>query len=173
MIINGIIEEIIFRNEDNGYTVAVISCENDGADEYITITGKLPEVNVGQSLKLEGKYVRTKYGEQFAFESAEVMYPSSLSGIKKYLSSGLIKGIGPVTASIIVDAFGKDTLDIIEFNPSKLATVRGISKKKAGQISLAFNEIKKMQNTVMFLQGYNITTNLYGLFLTKSIVLSP
>ncbi len=158
--INGTVEEIIFRNDDNGYTVAVISSQNEGEEIYVTIAGKLSDAKVGQCLNLSGKYTNTKYGEQFAFDYAEITYPSTLSGIKKYLSSGLIKGVGPVTASLIVDTFKKDTLDIIEYAPEKLSKVRGISKKKAEQISIAFNEIKKMQNSVMFLQGYNISTNM-------------
>lgn len=173
MILNGAIEEIIFRNEDNGYTVAVIASERDGYEEYITVTGKMPEVKVGQNLRLEGKYVTTKYGEQFNFENVEVTYPSTLSGIRKYLCSGLIKGVGPITAGLIVDTFGHDTLDIIEFAPNKLAKIKGISKNKANQISIAFNEIKKMQNSVMFLQQYNISTNMaikiYNIYMDKTI----
>lgn len=175
MILTGSIEEIIFRNEDNGYTVAVISCEKNNIEEFITITGKLADVKVGQNLRLDGKFVNSKYGEQFSFENAEVTYPNTLSGIKKYLSSGLIKGIGPITASCIVDTFKQDTLDIIEFAPEQLSKVRGISKKKAEQISIAFNEIKKMQNSVMFLQGYNITTNMaikiYNVYQDKTVEL--
>ena len=156
----GSIEEIIFRNEDNGYTVAVLLHNEHGFDEYTTIVGILGDARVGQTLRLYGKTVNSKYGEQFSFDSAEIIYPSTLTGIKKYLSSGLIKGIGPVTAGLIVDEFKEDTLAIIEFNPTKLAQIRGISKKKAEQISSAFNEIKKMQNSVMFLQSYNISINM-------------
>lgn len=160
MILEGSIEEIIFRNEDNGYTVAVLLHSENGFDEYTTIVGVLSDAKVGQCLKIDGKMVNSKYGEQFSFTTAEVVYPSTLAGIKKYLSSGLIKGIGPVTANLIVNTFKKDTLTIIEYSPEKLAKVKGISKKKALAISEAFNEIKKMQNSVMFLQGYNITTNM-------------
>ena len=173
MKIQGVIEEIIFRNEENGYTVAVISCSSDKVEEYITITGKLADVKIGQELRLQGEYVNTKYGEQFNFFEAEVTFPSTLSGIKKYLSSGLIRGVGVVTAEMIVNAFKKDTLDIIEYAPERLAEVRGISKKKALQISEAFNAIKKMQNSVMFLQKYNITTNMaikiYNVYADKTI----
>lgn len=156
----GSLEEIIFRNEDNGYTVAVLSHNENGFEDYTTIVGILPDAKVGQNLKIVGKMVNSKYGEQFSFQSAEIIYPSTLTGIKKYLSSGLIKGIGPITAGLIVDEFKEDTLTIIEYNPEKLAKIRGISKKKAIAISEAFNEIKKMQNSVMFLQGYNITINM-------------
>ncbi|MBE7074765.1 MAG: ATP-dependent RecD-like DNA helicase [Clostridiales bacterium] len=160
MIINGTIEEIIFRNDDNGYTVAVLSHKDNGFDEYTTIVGILPDARVGQCLKLEGKIINSKYGKQFSFTNAEIVYPSSISGIKKYLSSGLIKGIGPVTAGLIVDEFKNDTLTIIEYSPDKLAKIKGISKNKALQISQAYNDIKKMQNSVMFLQEYNISTNM-------------
>lgn len=160
MELQGIIEEIIFRNEDNGYTVAVLSHNENGFDEYTTIVGTLSDAKVGQCYKLNGKIVNSKYGEQFAFSTAEVIYPNTLSGIKKYLSSGLIKGVGPVTAGLIVNEFKKDTLTVIEYCPEKLAKIRGISIKKAIAISEAFNEIKKMQNSVMFLQSYNISTNM-------------
>ena len=104
--------------------------------------------------------VSSKYGDQFSFTSAEVIYPSTLAGIKKYLSSGLIKGIGPVIANLIVDEFKNDTLTVIEYTPEKLAKIKGISRKKAVAIGESFNEIKKMQNSVIFLQGYNITANM-------------
>ena len=160
MQLQGSIEEIIFRNDDNGYTVAVLSHNEYGFDEYTTIVGTLSDAKVGQCYKLEGKTVNSKYGEQFAFTQSEIVYPNTLSGIKKYLSSGLIKGVGPVTANLIVNEFKQDTLTIIEYNPEKLAKIKGISKKKAISISEAFNDIKRMQNSVMFLQGYNISTNM-------------
>ncbi len=160
MVIEGSIEEIIFRNEDNGYTVAILLHNENGFDEYTTIVGTLSDARVGQCLKVEGNLVNTKYGEQLSFTQYENIYPSTLNGIKKYLSSGLIKGIGPITAGLIVNEFKEDTLTIIEYNPEKLAKIRGISKNKAQNISDAFNSIKKMQNSVMFLQNYNITVNM-------------
>ena len=173
MSYEGCIEDIIFRNEDNGYTVFVLSYMEDQIENYITCVGILPEVKVGQNLKLTGKLINSKYGEQFSFTHSEIIYPSTLSGIKKYLSSGLIKGVGPVTAGLIVDTFKTDTLAIIEFNPEKLANISGISKKKAENISQSFNEIKKMQNSVMFLQSYNITVNMaikiYNVYGDKTI----
>lgn len=156
----GVIEEIIFQNESNGYTIAVISCEKNGYEEYITIAGTLADAKIGQNLKLRGRFENSKYGEQFVFEKSEITQPNSLNGIKKYLSSGLIKGVGIATATAIVNTFKKNTLEIIEFAPEKLAKVKGISKKKALQISESFNQIKKMQESVMFLQSYNITTNM-------------
>src|SRR5574344_2101399 len=102
MILEGTIEDIIFRNEDNGYTVAMLS----HGTLYTTVVGKFLKVNVGENVRLTGKYTTNqKYGEQFSFDFCETIYPSSISGIKKYLSSGLIKGVGPITANAIVDEF--------------------------------------------------------------------
>lgn len=172
MILEGIIEEIVFRNDTNGYTVAMLS----HGDEYSTIVGKFLSVNIGENVRLVGKFVtNAKYGEQFSFESSETIYPSSIEGIKRYLSSGLIKGVGPVTAEAIVEKFKGDTFEIIEFAPQKLASVKGISTKKAEAIGEAFGELKKIQNTVMFLQSYNITTNMslkiYEIYKEKTVQL--
>lgn len=170
MILEGIIEEIIYRNDSNGYTVAMLSHGN----EYTTIVGKFLTVNIGENVRVNGKFVtNSKYGEQFCFETSETIYPSSIEGIKKYLSSGLIKGVGPVTANAIVDTFKENTFDIIEYTPEKLSLVKGISEKKAQAIGEAFNDLKKIQNTVMFLQNYNISTNMalkiYSTYQDKTI----
>ena len=157
MIVSGKIESVIFRNEENGYTVVKISSHG----ELISVVGKFPSINVGERIEVDGTIVKNeRYGEQISASSVKVLPPSDIDGIKKYLSSGLIKGIGLVTANNIVDAFGKDTLEIIEFAPMRLAEVRGVSKEKAISIANTFKEIKSMQNTVMFLQNYNISTNL-------------
>lgn len=157
MRIEGSVEEIIFRNEQNGYTVAII----DFRGTFVTAVGKMVEINIGENVALEGEYVNnSKYGYQFSFSSYEIVLPTSLAGIEKYLSSGLIKGIGPVTAHNIVSHFGKDTFDIIEMAPSRLAEVKNVSTKKAMEIGEKFKELKKMQNSIMFLQKYNISTNM-------------
>ena len=170
MQIEGPIEEIIFRNEQNGYTVFVI----DFKTTPVVCVGKLINANIGENLSLEGEYVNnSKYGYQFSFNSYEVVLPTTLSGIEKYLSSGLIKGVGPITAKNIVKHFGKQTFDIIEMSPSSLAEVKNISMKKALEIGDKFNELKKLQNSVMFLQKYNITTNMalkiYDVYGAKTI----
>ena len=157
MHIEGPIEEVIFRNEQNGYTVFVL----DFKTTPVVCVGKLVSANVGENLALDGEYVNnSKYGYQFAFSSYEVVLPSTLAGIEKYLSSGLIKGVGPVTAKNIVNHFKEQTFDIIEMSPSSLAEVRNISMKKALEIGEKFKELKKLQNSVMFLQKYNISTNM-------------
>lgn len=156
MALIGTIEDIVYRNEENGYTVARL--EKD--DSVVTVVGKFIDVQVGASVKLEGKFEKTKYGVQYSFQSYEMSMPKSLAGIEKYLGSGLIKGIGPITAKKIVDKFGTDTLDILEYSPQKLAAINGISEKKAIEIGFSFKEHREVQNTIMFLQNYNISTNM-------------
>ncbi len=102
----------------------------------------------------------SKFGEQFAFVKIETVEPKSVESIKKYLASGLIRGIGPVTAEAIVRKFGTDTLSVLEYAPTRLKEVRGISEKKAFEIAQNYGDIKKMQNAVIFLQQYDISTNL-------------
>ncbi len=170
MQIEGPIEEIIFRNEQNGYTVFVI----DFRTTPVVCVGKLVNASIGENLSLDGDYVNNaKYGYQFVFNSYEVVLPTSLAGIERYLSSGLIKGVGPVTAKNIVNHFKEKTFDIIEFSPSSLAEVKNISPKKALEIGEKFKELKKLQNAVMFLQKYNITTNMslkiYEIYGSKTI----
>ena len=156
MNLSGEIDSIVFRNEENGYTVLDL----DAHGELITCVGKFPMVNGGERVELVGDFVKNKYGDQFAVQKVSILPPNTCEGIAKYLSSGLIKGIGPITANAIVEKFGADTLYIMEFNPHKLAEVRGVSIAKAEAIATAFLDVKKMQNAVMFLQGHNITTNL-------------
>ena len=157
MQIEGPLEGVIFRNEQNGYTVFVL----DYNSTPVTCVGKLARANEGENLLLEGEWVNNaKYGNQFAFSSYEAVLPKSLAGIERYLASGLIKGVGPVTAKNIVDRFKEDTFDIIEMSPSSLAEVKNISMKKALEIGEKFKELKKLQNAVIFLQSYNITTNM-------------
>ncbi len=157
MRLNGIVQEIIYRNIDNNYTVCVLDCNN----EEITAVGRFPNICEGECVELEGQFIKhAKFGEQFSVKSVKITPPNTEEGIVKYLSSGLIKGVGPVTASAIVAKFGKDTLDIIEFTPERLAEIRGISANKAMEIAEQFGSVRKMQNTVIFLQEYGISTNL-------------
>ena len=125
--IKGMIQEVIFRNDDNNYTVVLV----DVNDELITCTGRFPIINEGEWVELNGKFIlNKKYGEQFAVDSVKICPPNTTDGIVRYLSSGLIPGVGPVTAMNIVNKFGEATLDIIRFNPDRLAEVRGVSKKR-------------------------------------------
>lgn len=157
MELEGIVEDIIFRNDDNGYTVFLFDCMDKG---HVAV-GNFLSINVGENLKLVGDFKHNgKYGMQFQVESYESIAPKTRNGIVRYLSSGLIKGVGPVTAEAIVKKFKENTLEIIEFNPEKLIEIKGISKKKAELISASLVEVRDMQNTMVFLQGYNITTTI-------------
>jgi len=151
------VENTVFRNAENGYSVINVSYNK----KRLTCVGTIPEVFEGQTLELDGEFiVNKKFGEQFQINEAKVVEPTTAPAIEKYLASGLIYGIGPVTAKKIVDEFGEDTLSIMEFNPIKLAKIRGISKQKAIEISNAYNEMKEMQTVIMFLQSHAITTNM-------------
>ena len=170
MKIVGNVEDIIFKNSANGYTVLNI----DYNGSLLTCVGKTVNINVGEDVELEGNFVKNeKFGEQFAFTEINVTTPKSLESIKKYLASGLIKGIGPVTAEAIVNKFKEDTLSILEYAPSRLSEVRGISSKKAIEIGEYYSDIRKMQEAVIFLQGYEISTNLsvkiYNFYKEKTI----
>lgn len=157
MNISGVIDNIVYRNEENGYTIAKLQTD----DGYFTVVGKFLMISVGENVNLSGQITHNaRFGAQFEFENYEIFYPTTISGIEKYLGSGLIKGVGPITAKAIVNEFKKDTLYTIEFTPEKLSKVKGVSEKKAVIIGESFQTIKKMQNAVMFLQNYNITTNM-------------
>ena len=157
MEIKGTIEDVIFRNNDNGYTILEVVTSS----AFITVTGKFPLVGAGETIKVIGEYqVNPKYGKQFVAESIEVIKPTSCESIVKYLSSGLISGVGEVTANNIVAEFREETLNVIENEPIKLAKIRGISNKKAMEIHRTLADIKKMQDAVMFLQQYDISINM-------------
>lgn len=156
MALSGIIEDIVFRNDENGYTVARLERE----EGVVTIAGKFIDVQIGAEVTLDGKFEKTKYGVQYSFSSYQMSAPKSLAGIEKYLGSGLIRGVGPITAKKIVDRFGKDTLDILEYSPQKLSQIAGISEKKAVEIGFSFKEHHDVQNTIIYLQNFQITTNM-------------
>lgn len=158
LTVKGTVAAIIYRNEENGYTVLKLET-TDGDD--ITCVGSFPTLSVGAVLSVSGKVsVHNRYGEQLAVEAYTVCDPTSRAGIVKYLSSGLIKGVGEVTANNIYDMFGNDTFGVIENNPMLLSKVKGISQKKAMDIANAVASLKSMQEQIMFLQSYGITVNL-------------
>lgn len=163
MVIEGVLEEVIFRNEDNGYTVGrLITSDGD-----ITVVGHAPFINLDETISLEGDLIyHDKYGEQFSFTSFEKVLPSTLKGIENYLSSGLIPNIGPKTAEKIVDRFGLDSLDIIQYNPERLKEVEGIGDKKLEKIVAAFEEQREIRDIMVYLQQYDISIN-YGIKIYK------
>ena len=125
--LSGIVESIVFKSDDTGYTVIKFR-ENNNVH---TAVGAVPQVKEGQNLKLSGEWiVHKQFGRQFKIESLEEILPTSIEGIKKYLSSGIIHGIGPVTAKKIVEKFGEKTLEILDNEIDRLKEVEGIGKKK-------------------------------------------
>lgn len=156
MIISGVVENIIYRNSENGYTVLNLFSRG----KNITVSGKFPILGKGETLELEGEYkVVARFGEQFVAENVKIDKPTDKTAIAKYLSCGLISGVGEVIASNIVAKFGEDTLKVIEEEPLRLAEVRGVSARKANEIHNTYADIKKMQEAVMFLQKYDISIN--------------
>ncbi len=154
MKLSGNIENIIYRNSENGYTVVELVC---GLQKIIA-TGKFPILGIGESLELEGEFKINKvYGEQFVAENIKINKPTDIQTIEKYLSSGLIRGVGEVTSKNIVKMFGKDTLTVIEEHPEWLSKVRGISINKAMEIHASYKDIRKMQESIMFMQKYDIS----------------
>lgn len=152
--LSGTIENIIFRNDDNGWTVF----ELDNGDELVTAVGLLFQVSAGDEIKVAGHWVNhPSYGRQFKVESYEKSIPATESAILKYLSSGAVKGIGPATARRITDMFGADTLNIIEKAPGRLSEIRGISPKKAMAIGEDYKRQFGIRNCMLFLQQYGVT----------------
>lgn len=161
--IEGTVEHIVYKNEENGYTVAKIKHNN----ENISIVGYTPFLNEGQRVRIQGEWVtHQSFGQQIKVESCEEVVPSTLEGIEKYLSSGLIPGVGPVTAKRIVEKFGKDSLDIMEMNPARLTEIEGIGEKKALAIAEEFQEQRELRQVMVFLQSYGISTS-YGIKIFK------
>ncbi|TDP57915.1 exodeoxyribonuclease V alpha subunit [Aminicella lysinilytica] len=149
----GVLTEIIFHNEENGYTIA----EMETDDELITVVGNLSKATKGTCYELRGTFkIHPRYGEQFAFTEAEEVLPSSKVGIEGFLASGVIKGIGPKTATAIVNIFGEDTLKIMEEDPGKLTRVPGIGKKKVGDIAKSFAGHREFAKVSLYFQGFGI-----------------
>lgn len=154
--LNGILERIVYENPESGYTVGRFSAR--GHAELITIVGNLVSVNPGESLLLSGEWVNNpKYGRQFQIEKYETIQPANVLGIRKYLGSGLIKGIGPKMANRIVSRFGLDTIDVIEQQPQKLANVPGIGQKRVKMIKQAWDDQREIKNVMLFLQSHNVS----------------
>ena len=152
--LEGVIERITYQNEENGYTVARFKT----GTESVTIVGYLSHVRNGESLCLSGDWtIHPTYGRQFNVESFEIIPPVTREGIERYLGSGLIKGIGPVTARKIVKAFGLDTLKVIEEDPERLMEIEGIGPQKAAKIVKALEEQKHIRRVMVFLRGVGIT----------------
>ena len=157
MKISGTIDHIIFRNEENGYSVFVFLTK-EGA---VTAAGSMPPVCEGEAWSIEGDYNENpKYGRQFEVKGAEREKASSPEAFARYLGSGLIKGIGPATAERIVKKFGAFTPEIMEFASHRLSEIKGISRLRAAEIGKQYRETRQIQDNVLFLQKYDISVNL-------------
>ena len=153
----GYIEKIIYKNEENGYTVFTVSGE-DGEEIFV---GNLFGIGEGLYIIAEGEYVNhPQYDIQFKFTSCEVKMPEDTMGIERYLASGIIKGIGEVLAKKIVKKFKSDTLRIIEEEPERLAEISGISERKARSIATSYAEKREFQEVIIFLSEYGISVNM-------------
>ncbi len=152
-IVEGSVEEIIYSNYENGYTVCVIDANGD----MVTATGCMPYLGEGDVVRLSGLWVNhPEYGKQFSVKGFEKRLPATADSILKYLGSGVIRGIRLATAKKIVDAFGEDTLNIIMTEPHRLAEIKGISADRAKEISEDYQKQLGMQSIIMFLQNYGI-----------------
>ena len=155
--LTGSVEEIRFRNDENGWTVLVLDVDG----EPVTVAGTLPPVTPGDCLQLDGEFVlHPKFGTQFKAVRASVTQPRTVQGVIKFLASGLIEGVGEKTALRIVEKFGASAIDIIERDPIRLVEVKGISRAKAEKISAQFETMREQREAIMFLAGYGITVNL-------------
>ena len=151
-VIKGTIENVVYRNENNDYTVLEIV---DGEGELITAVGIMAMAFEGESVQLSGSWsFHKEFGRQFCFESYEKFLPSEVDGIYQYLSSGTVKGVGPVTALKIINKFGVDSFDVIENHPEWLADISGITMKKAAAISESFREQNGIRGVMMFCKDY-------------------
>lgn len=153
MELKGEIVDVIYKNEINSYTIANLETET----EVFTVVGYLPFINVGDNLKLEGKFVtHQEYGRQFKIDTFEKIMPETLDALERYLANGSVKGIGPATAHKIIKEFGEETISIFKFEPDKLSKIKGISNAKAIEIAESFNENFELWQLVGFLDKFKI-----------------
>lgn len=153
MEIKGEVAEIIYKNEVNGYCIAVF----ETAEESTTIVGYLPFVNKNDTLEVIGKFVEhQEYGRQFKVETFKKVMPETLDSLERYLANGLIKGIGPATAKKIVDTFGKETINVFKLEPERLSQIKGISKDKALEIAQEFVENWELWQLVSYLEKFGL-----------------
>ncbi|PIE82015.1 MAG: ATP-dependent RecD-like DNA helicase [Chloroflexi bacterium] len=168
--ISGSVERITYYNAENGYSVIRLKPDSRGMlpfkyatgfDSLITVVGNLPEVQPGEWLKLTGKWVsHSKHGRQFQAEFCEQSLPATTEGIKRYLGSGMIRGVGKVMAERIVDRFGEDTLEVIDHQPQELRKVLGVGKKRVDSIVKSWEQQRAIKDVMIFLQSHGVSTTL-------------
>ncbi|MCO1576262.1 ATP-dependent RecD-like DNA helicase [Crossiella sp. SN42] len=171
-VLEAVLERITFANEETGYTVARVDTGRGG--DLVTVVGALLGAQPGESLRLRGRWgSHPQYGKQFHVEDYTTVLPATVQGIRRYLGSGLIKGIGPVLADRIVEHFGVDSLDVIEQHPERLIEVPKLGPKRTKLIAAAWEEQKAIKEVMVFLQGVGVSTSLavriYKQYAEKSI----
>ncbi|MFE4450283.1 ATP-dependent RecD-like DNA helicase [Streptomyces sp. NPDC056796] len=158
--LTGVLERITYANEENGYTVARVDTGR-GAGDLLTVVGALLGAQPGESLRMEGRWAsHPQFGKQFQVDNYTTILPATIQGIRRYLGSGLIKGIGPVMADRITTHFGVDTLDIIEQRPERLVEVPGLGPKRTKMIAAAWEEQKAIKEVMVFLQTVGVSTSI-------------
>ncbi|MFC0601027.1 SF1B family DNA helicase RecD2 [Streptomyces palmae] len=159
-VLEGVLERITYANEENGYTVARVDTGR-GSGDLLTVVGSLLGAQPGESLRMEGRWgSHPQYGKQFTVENYTTVLPATVQGIRRYLGSGLIKGIGPRIADRITEHFGIDTLDVIEQQPERLIEVPGLGPKRTKMIGAAWEEQKAIKEVMVFLQGVGVSTSI-------------
>ncbi|WP_329250151.1 ATP-dependent RecD-like DNA helicase [Streptomyces sp. NBC_01478] len=159
-VLEGVLERITYANEENGYTVARVDTGRGGGD-LLTVVGALLGAQAGESLRMEGRWgSHPQYGKQFTVENYTTLLPATIQGIRRYLGSGLVKGIGPVFADRITQHFGLDTLQIIEEEPKRLIEVPGLGPKRTKKIAEAWEEQKAIKEVMLFLQTVEVSTSI-------------
>ncbi|AJZ85702.1 MULTISPECIES: ATP-dependent RecD-like DNA helicase [Streptomyces] len=159
-VVEGVLERITYANEENGYTVARVDTGR-GSGDLLTVVGSLLGAQPGESLRMEGRWgSHPQYGKQFTVENYQTVLPATVQGIRRYLGSGLIKGIGPRIADRITEHFGVDTLDVIEERPERLVEVPGLGPKRTKMIAAAWEEQKAIKEVMVFLQGVGVSTSI-------------
>ncbi|TQQ85153.1 ATP-dependent RecD-like DNA helicase [Peptacetobacter hominis] len=154
--LEGMVTDIVFHNEENGYTIARLS----NGDGDFTAVGCMPTLSIGETVELEGKWGRHRlYGEQFEAEKFIPVIPTSVEGIRVYLASGMVKGIGEKMANRIIEKFGVETLDVIQNTPDRLLEVEGIGRKKIEQIKKSYSEDRELRNIIIEMSPYGISPN--------------
>ncbi|WP_328317550.1 SF1B family DNA helicase RecD2 [Streptomyces sp. NBC_00388] len=158
-VLEGVLERITYANEENGYTVARV--DTGRGSDLLTVVGSLLGAQPGESLRMEGHWgSHSQYGKQFTVENYTTVLPATIQGIRRYLGSGLIKGIGPVMADRITTHFGLETLDVIEQEPKRLIEVPGLGPKRTKMIGAAWEEQKAIKEVMIFLQGVGVSTSI-------------
>ncbi|HBZ55430.1 MAG TPA: ATP-dependent RecD-like DNA helicase, partial [Syntrophobacteraceae bacterium] len=156
--LQGQVERITYANEENGYSVIRVKVK--GRRDLVTVVGNFVAVIPGEVLRMEGAWgIHGQYGEQFKVERYETVAPATVEGIRKYLGSGLIKGIGPVMAGRIVKRFGEQTLTVIDEQPERLREIDGIGGYRAEQIRKAWDDQKEVRDVMVFLRGHEISAS--------------